>query len=98
MVFVYYGCLSNALLAEKGRRYNLVQDTEARRQTLDGLKEYAHRDFSPTTYKTVRGRFHGVRTWLAGVVVRIRVVRGFAIWVKMAGHGATGGGRISRSA
>ena len=81
--FVYYGDMSNAFLARKGRKYNRVADTKARQVTLDVLKDYAVHDFSPSTYKTLRGRFHRVRTWLAGFIVRVPLVRGFAMWVKM---------------
>ena len=81
--FIYYGDLSNSFLTKKGREYNRVKDTDARKETLDRLKKYAAADFSRTTYMELRSRFHGFRRWLVGFLAKIPSLRDVGVSIKM---------------
>ena len=81
--FVYFGDLSNEFLAARSKKYNRVADTKARRITLEDLKEYACSDYTKTTYKALRSRFHPVRWCFAWLLARVPLVSRVAMWIKM---------------
>lgn len=60
--FIYYGDLSNDFFEKRKKSYHGLDDTLARWETLKKLKGYQSRDFSEATYRSIRAKWHPLRT------------------------------------
>ena len=75
--FIYYGDLSNRLLARRDPDYDERADLKARRKALKRLKKHAKGDFKKAKYHEISSQFRWLPELLADVVAGPAAVFGF---------------------